>query len=236
MVSEDTLNEENLESKEPIMVKMKDIIKEFATIGGVVTEKPIGNGIQLSKLIKQESMDEEETNVSASELTEKLSTFGNYRKTIFGENDLREVAKGLSELAEYAKQYALTEADENFDKITVNRNMKELTGFSKQFSKIAGEAQQLKDRPEAENLLRIYSSLSNQTLDKTLNIFGGKSFSEFKNQLSEILSSKISPISDEIKKLINNQDYLDKILLDGSSKAEEIAGKKIREMKEIIGF
>jgi|TARA_R100001509_G_scaffold298_3_gene263 hypothetical protein len=146
MVSEDTLNEENLESKEPIMVKMKDIIKEFATIGGVVTEKPIGNGIQLSKLIKQESMDEEETNVSASELTEKLSTFGNYRKTIFGENDLREVAKGLSELAEYAKQYALTEADENFDKITVNRNMKELTGFSKQFGKIAGEAQQLKER------------------------------------------------------------------------------------------
>jgi hypothetical protein len=128
------------------MVKMKDIIKEFATIGGVVTEKPIGNGIQLSKLIKQESMDEEETNVSASELTEKLSTFGNYRKTIFGENDLREVAKGLSELAEYAKQYALTEADENFDKITVNRNMKELTGFSKQFGKIAGEAQQLKER------------------------------------------------------------------------------------------
>ena len=146
MVSEDTLNEENLESKEPIMVKMKDIIKEFATIGGVVTEKPIGNGIQLSKLIKQESMDEEETNVSASELTEKLSTFGNYRKTIFGENDLREVAKGLSELAEYAKQYALTEVDENFDKITVNRNMKELTSFSKQFSKIAGEAQQLKER------------------------------------------------------------------------------------------
>jgi hypothetical protein len=128
------------------MVKMKDIIKEFATIGGVVTEKPIGNGIQLSKLIKQESMDEEETSVSASELTEKLSTFGNYRKTIFGENDLREVAKGLSELAEYAKQYALTEADENFDKITVNRNMKELTGFSKQFGKIAGEAQQLKER------------------------------------------------------------------------------------------
>ena len=146
MVSEDTLNEENLESKEPIMVKMKDIIKEFATIGGVVTEKPIGNGIQLSKLIKQESMDEEETTVSASELTEKLSTFGNYRKTIFGENDLREVAKGLSELAEYAKQYALTEADENFDKITVNRNMKELTSFSKQFGKIAGEAQQLKER------------------------------------------------------------------------------------------
>ena len=147
MVSEDTLNEENSESKEPIMVKLKDIIKEFATVGGLVTEKPLGNGIQMSKLIKQENTDEgEEVNVSASELTEKLSTFGNYRKTIFGENDLREVAKKLSELANYAKEYALNETDEAFDKITINRNMKELTSFSKQFGKIASEAQQLKER------------------------------------------------------------------------------------------
>ena len=96
--------------------------------------------------------------------------------------------------------------------------------------------QKLIDRPEAENLLGIYSSISDQTLHKTLEEFGGKNFSDLKSQLAEVLSSKISPISDEIKKLINDQNYLDKILLDGSSKAEEIAGKKIKEMKEIIGF
>ena len=101
---------------------------------------------------------------------------------------------------------------------------------------IPNEEQRLKDRPEAENLLGIYSSISDQTLEKTLDQFGGKNFSELKNQLAEILSNKIYPISDEIKKLINDKQYLDKILSDGADKAEQIAGKKIKEMKKIIGF
>ena len=101
---------------------------------------------------------------------------------------------------------------------------------------IPNEKLKLKDRAEAENLLGIYSSILNQPLDKTLDEFAGKNFSDFKIKLAEILSSKISPISDEIKKLINDQEYLDKILLEGAIKAEEIAGKKIEEMKKIIGF
>ena len=101
---------------------------------------------------------------------------------------------------------------------------------------IPNEEQKLKDRPEAENLLGIYSSISDQTLEKTLDQFGGKNFSELKNQLAEILSNKIYPISDEIKKLINDKQYLEKILSDGADKAEQIAGKKIKEMKKIIGF
>ena len=101
---------------------------------------------------------------------------------------------------------------------------------------IPNEEQKLKDRPEAENLLGIYSSISDQTLEKTLDQFGGKNFSELKNQLAEILSNKIYPISDEIKKLINDKQYLDKVLSDGADKAEQIAGKKIKEMKKIIGF
>ena len=96
--------------------------------------------------------------------------------------------------------------------------------------------QKLKDRPEAKNLLEIYSSISNKTLDKTLDEFGGKNFSDLKTDLAEILSNKISPISDEIKRLINNKEYLDKVLKEGARKAEEIAGKKIEEMKKIIGF
>ena len=101
---------------------------------------------------------------------------------------------------------------------------------------IPNEEIKLKDRPEAQNLLGIYSSISNQTLDETLNEFGGKNFSDLKVQLAEILSNKISPITKEIKKLTNDKKYLDKILLEGASKAEEIAGQKIKEMKKIIGF
>jgi len=94
----------------------------------------------------------------------------------------------------------------------------------------------LEKRPEAENLLGIYSSLSNQNLEKSKKEFEGKNFSEFKEKLSDLLIDKISPISDEIKKLLNDKKYLDDILLEGSKKANEIAYRKIKDMKKLIGF
>ncbi len=95
---------------------------------------------------------------------------------------------------------------------------------------------ELNERLEARNLLGIYSSLNNSTLQNTVENFAGKNFSEFKNQLSDLLVKKIEPISLEIKKLLNDQPYLDKILLEGVEKANLIAFKKIDRIKEILGF
>ena len=94
----------------------------------------------------------------------------------------------------------------------------------------------LSKRPETENLLGIYSSLRNQKLEDSINEFKGKQFSDFKVKLSEILVETISPISKEIKKLLNDEKYLDEILLKGSEKAGKIASKKITEIKELVGF
>ncbi len=96
--------------------------------------------------------------------------------------------------------------------------------------------EELNERLEARNLLGIYSSLNNSTLQNTVENFAGKNFSEFKNQLSDLLVKKIEPISLEIKKLLNDQPYLDKILLEGVEKANSIASKKIDRIKEILGF
>ena len=76
----------------------------------------------------------------------------------------------------------------------------------------------------------------NTSLEKSVNEFQGKSFSEFKEKLSQVLVEKIDPISIEIKKLINNKDFLDKILSDGHKKANNIASNKVKKMQEIIGF
>ena len=95
---------------------------------------------------------------------------------------------------------------------------------------------ELNERPEAKNLLGIYSSITNSTIDKTVNEFNGKNFSEFKDKLSQVLVEKISPISQEIKKLINDKGFLDKILLEGHKKANKIASDKVKKMQEIVGF
>ena len=94
----------------------------------------------------------------------------------------------------------------------------------------------LEKRPEVENLLGIYSSLSNQTLDQSKKEFDGKNFSDFKEKLSDLLVEKITPISKEIKKLLNDEKNLDRILYDGSQKADKIASKKIKKIKQLIGF
>ena len=96
--------------------------------------------------------------------------------------------------------------------------------------------EELNERLEARNLLGIYSSLNNSSLQKTVETFSGKNFSEFKNQLSDLLVKKIVPISLEIKKLLDDRSYLDKILLEGVEKANSIASKKIDRIKEILGF
>jgi tryptophanyl-tRNA synthetase len=101
---------------------------------------------------------------------------------------------------------------------------------------LPGEIKNLNERPEAANLLGIYSSLKNQNLENSIKEFNGKNFSEFKEKLTEALIEKIEPISQEIKKLLNDEKYLDTILLEGSVKADKIASKKIKEIKELVGF
>ena len=91
-------------------------------------------------------------------------------------------------------------------------------------------------RIEAQNLLGIFASLSNSTLESSMEKFAGKNFSDFKEELSKLLVSKIMPISEEIKKLLKDQPYLDSILLEGVEKANQIASKKIKKIKEIVGF
>ena len=95
---------------------------------------------------------------------------------------------------------------------------------------------ELDKRLEAKNLLGIYSSLRNCSLEESVKIFSGKNFSDFKEILSEELVNKIEPISKEIKRLLKDKTYLDKILLDGVEKANSIASKKINRIKEIVGF
>ena len=91
-------------------------------------------------------------------------------------------------------------------------------------------------RPELENLLGIYSSMKNQTLLESINEFSGKNFSDLKEKLTEIIIENITPISNEINKLQKDSKFIDDVLYEGAQKAEEIASKKIKEIKKIIGF
>ena len=95
---------------------------------------------------------------------------------------------------------------------------------------------ELKKRPEAFNLLNIYSSLSNQTLDKTVENFVGQGFSHFKPKLIELAVENLNPISSEMRYLLKDTKAIDKILKTGEIKARQIAEPVLQDVKSLVGL
>ena len=130
-------------------IKLKKILEENfsgTVVGGVVSQNPWHDNISLSKIVKEKYGEVEETEVDVKTLTAEISNYQKLGKQIFGESNITQIAEKLSWIASQAKSHSLQETDDWFDKITINRNMKELTGLSKQFSSIANEAKSLQER------------------------------------------------------------------------------------------
>ena len=135
--------------------KLKDLLNEnITTMGGVVSRPAFSNldmGFKTQKSSKlsnivEDMYGEQKPKINVREFVQEIGQFSTYGKEIYREGNLRELASRLSKLAETAKQHTLQETEDWFDKITVNRNMKELTSLSGQFKKVATEAQSLQER------------------------------------------------------------------------------------------
>jgi len=130
-------------------IKLKDLLKENFSgtlVGGIVSRSPFHTNISLSKIVKEKYGEVEEQEVDIKGLTTEISSYNKLSEAIFGKSNITQVAEKLSWIASQAKSHTLQETEDWFDKITVNRNMKELTGLSGQFSKIANEAKSLQER------------------------------------------------------------------------------------------
>ena len=95
---------------------------------------------------------------------------------------------------------------------------------------------ELTTRPEINNLITIYSSISNISKDKVIEMFANKEISYFKSEMKNIVISLVEPISSEIKKIRQDSKYLQDTLKEGSAKASERAHKTIKDVNKIMGF
>ena len=102
--------------------------------------------------------------------------------------------------------------------------------------RIVDNLEDAKKRPEAMNLLTIFAALSNTDAEKVILDYAGKDFSKFKNDLGDLASSKLSPISSEMSKLMNDKNFLDSIINSGKEKAISVADPVLKKVNEIIGF
>ena len=114
-------------------IKLKDLITEMG-ISGIVSESPWAK------------REDDTPSINVNELVNSIKNYGSLGEHIYGKGSLKEIAESLSSIAEGAAQHTLSETEDMFDKVTVSRNMKELTGLSKQFGKVAMEANSLQER------------------------------------------------------------------------------------------
>ena len=131
------------------MAKLKDLVKEnFSMIGGVVSTPAINAGYgSLSQIVKEKYGESSETQkVSPEQVKEALQNYNKLGEALYQQQSLKETAKSLSNIAEMAASHTIQETESWFDKVTVTRNMKELTNHSKSFSKIAEEASSVQQR------------------------------------------------------------------------------------------
>lgn len=94
----------------------------------------------------------------------------------------------------------------------------------------------LKERPEASNLVGIYAALSGKSKQEVLTQFGGAQFSAFKPELADLSVSVLSPISEEMTKLLADTEHLDQIMRHGAQRAAAIANPIMTEIKQVVGF
>ena len=101
---------------------------------------------------------------------------------------------------------------------------------------IPNSLKELEKKPEALNLLTIYSEISKINLDKILDEMSGKDYSFLKKKLADLLIGEITPVGNEIKKLMGDKTHLLKILKKGNEKARNLAEENLKNIREKVGL
>ena len=91
-------------------------------------------------------------------------------------------------------------------------------------------------KPGISNLINIYTSITNETIENIEKKYEDKMYSDFKNDLSDIIIELLEPIQNEYNIIIKDKSYLEKMLKDGSEKAAYKARRTISKVYRKVGF
>ena len=101
---------------------------------------------------------------------------------------------------------------------------------------LPSEEKGLDNRPEADNLVGIYTALAGSTRAQVLREFGGAQFSTFKSALVDVAVARLAPIGSELKRLMQDPAYIDSVLADGAQRARAIAAETMNSVKDVVGL
>ena len=93
----------------------------------------------------------------------------------------------------------------------------------------------VENKPGVSNLLSIYSAFSGIPVEKLEETYRGSGYGDFKKDLVEVVMEAVTPIQQKYRDVMESGE-LDTILKEGAEKADAIAEKTLRRVKERFGL
>ncbi|MGK7948344.1 MAG: tryptophan--tRNA ligase [Xenococcaceae cyanobacterium] len=93
-----------------------------------------------------------------------------------------------------------------------------------------------RERPECHNLLSLYQILAGKTKQEVAIECQDMGWGQFKPLLTEVTIESLKPIQDKYQEIMDNKDYLNSVLREGASKAEEVANTTLSRVKNALGY
>jgi len=94
----------------------------------------------------------------------------------------------------------------------------------------------LEGRPEAKNLVGIYSAVADESVEQVLARFAGQGFGEFKPALADALVALLHPLRARLEELRNDPAELDRLLAAGSAQAAELGLPVLKDAYNAVGL
>ena len=91
-------------------------------------------------------------------------------------------------------------------------------------------------KPGVSNLLLINSAYSGKSIPDLVNDFAGRMYGDLKKETAEVVISFIEPYQIRVQELLTEKSELEKLMHEGSSRAQEIARETLATVYEKIGF
>lgn len=92
------------------------------------------------------------------------------------------------------------------------------------------------EQKELKNLINIYKAFSDMEIEDIVREYEGENYSRFKQDLGELIDSKLAPIRENYFEILEDKEYLNKVLKESGEKASYFANKTLRKVYKKVGF
>ena len=93
----------------------------------------------------------------------------------------------------------------------------------------------VKNKPGISNLLTIYASLKEISIEEAEKEFVGSRYGDFKKAVADVVCNELEGFQKKYREILESKAY-EKVLIEGAKKANEVANKTLVRVKKAVGL